>query len=114
MKINLNTILIVVVAVLVTLQVNSFFKKSAPNEKLIRAEMKIEQLEGGRIADSLLTIEKLKAKDLVIAGLNEKDTVYIRNINSSNERIKNIPASVNIISDDAGLRAAAGEAVFGN
>jgi hypothetical protein len=111
---NLNTILIVAVAVLVTLQVSSMFRKSSPNESLIRAEMKIEQLEQKRLSDSVLLVEQLKAKDLVIAALQEKDTVYIRNINSSNERVKNIPAAVNNISDDAGLRAAAGEALFGN
>lgn len=110
-KININTILLVAVSVMLTLIIYSTLQKSPPNEKLIRAEMKIEQLEEKRKSDSLLLVEQLKAKDLVISALQDKDTVYIRNINQSNERIKNIPATVNNITDDAGLRAAAGEAL---
>lgn len=106
-----NILLLVALTVMATLILSSILRKPTPNEKLIRAEMKIEQLEEKRKSDSLLLVEQLKAKDLLIAALQDKDTVIIRNINSSNDRIKNIPAAVNNISDDAGLRAAAGEAI---
>jgi len=93
-KVNINTILIVAVAVLVTLQLNSFFKKSPPNEKLIRAEMKIEQLEEKRKSDWVKDSLLIDAQSKIIAVLQDKDTVIIRNINSSNDRVKKIPATV--------------------
>lgn len=109
----LNTIAIAAISVLVTIQVMQLFNRRQDRyEKLIRAEMKIEQLEEKRLSDSLLMVEQLKAKDLVIAALNDKDTVIIRNIKLSNERIKNIPATVPF--DDAGLRAEAGRTLHGD
>lgn len=107
-----NNLLPIAVVVMATLLISNILRKSPPNEKLIRAEMKIEQLEEKRKYDSLLLVEQLKAKDLVIAALQQKDTVIIQKINSSNDRIKNIPTTVPF--DDAGLRAEAGRALHGN
>lgn len=94
MTVDTKTILIVALTAIITLNVSSFFRKSPPNEKLIRTEMRIEQLEEKRKSDSVLSAERLKAKDDLIQLLQQKDTVIIRNINSSNDRIKKIPAAV--------------------
>ena len=54
MKLPLNNILWIAVTVLITLQVKSCFTKTPPNEKLIRTEEQIKQVEQKRISDSLL------------------------------------------------------------
>ena len=105
MTVDTKTILIVALTAIITFNVSSFFRKSPPNEKLIRSEMKIEHLEEKRKSDSLLYVERLKAKDDLFQLLQQKDTVIIRNINSSNDRIKKIPAAVNNL-DKQQLRGA--------
>jgi len=104
-NIGIKDIFMVAVIVLATLLISNILRKSPPNEKLIRAEMKIEQLEEKRKSDSVLSAERLKAKDDLIQLLQQKDTIIIRNINSSNDRIKKIPAAVNNL-DKQQLRGA--------
>ena len=62
-NIGIKDIFMVAVIVLATLLISNILRKSPPNEKLIRAEMKIEQLEEKRKSDSLVWVEKLKVKD---------------------------------------------------
>ena len=104
-KISVNNIFLVFVTAIAAISISNFFRKSPPNEKLIRSEMRIEQLEEKRKSDSVLSAERLKAKDDLIQLLQQKDTIIIRNINSSNDRIKKIPAAVNNL-DKQQLRGA--------
>ena len=93
-NIGIKDIFMVAVIVLATLLISNILRKSPPNEKLIRAEMKIEQLEEKRKSDSLVWVEKLKVKDAEIEALKQKDTVFIQRIIQSNDRIKQIPVTV--------------------
>ncbi len=72
MKLPLNNILWIAVTVLITLQVKSCFTKTPPNEKLIRTEEQIKQVEQKRISDSLLNASFLKVKDDSIMSLKEQ------------------------------------------
>lgn len=69
MKITLTTILLIAVAVLVVLQFKSCFDKTPPNEKIIRSDMKIEQLEKQRIVDSIALSEARNKYDSLIADV---------------------------------------------
>lgn len=91
---NITTIMLIASAVLVTLQIKSCFDKSPINERAIRNEMKLEALEEKRKYDSLVWVEKLKAKDVEIEALKQKDTVFVQKIIQSNDRIKQIPVVV--------------------
>jgi hypothetical protein len=72
MKLPLNQLLLIALVVLVTLQVDGCFKKTPANEKLIRAEEKIKQVEQKRQSDSLINEAFLKVKNDSIALLQEQ------------------------------------------
>ncbi len=104
-KIGIKDIFMVAAMVLATLMISSLLRKSPPNVDAEMRKVEAEHFKQLRNLDSLLTVEKLKAKDLVIAALQQKDTVIIQKINSSNDRIKNIPATVRNLSNEDLRRA---------
>ena len=72
MKIPWTTILLIVVAILVTLQLKSCLDKTPPNEKMIKSDMKIEELNKKVIADSVALKEERHKSDSVIALSDER------------------------------------------
>lgn len=105
-KENITTLLFVLVAILVTLQITSMLKGSHPNEKAIRNEIKLEQLEEKRITDSTAYAIILATKDSLIAVLKNKNITIVNQTIKQDEKLKNIPAKVNNLSVDSLLRSA--------
>lgn len=98
-KINWNTVAWIAIAVLLTWQINSCFKKTPPNEELIIAREKAKAIEEKRISDSTLNAEKIKAKDLEIAYLKDKDTVFVNKLVTNDKKIKASNDRVNSLTD---------------
>jgi di/tricarboxylate transporter len=73
-NLNLNTILMVVIAVMATWMIRGFLTKSPPNEKAIRLELEGEYKERERIKDSAYYSEIIQSKDSVISVLLSKST----------------------------------------
>lgn len=96
MKITWTTILLVVAIVLATLYIESLFDKTPPNEKIIRSDIKIEQLEKKVIADSIATMKERREKDSTIAVLNEK----YDNLEKQKQPIRNALRQVHIVVSD--------------
>lgn len=106
MKLPINTILLLVAAVLITLQVDSCFRKAPVNEELIVAREKIKSIEEKRVTDSLNMAAFLKLKDENIAVLKTKEATIVNQYIQSNDKLKTIaPAITNL--DKEQLRAAA-------
>lgn len=71
-KKNLNTILIIAVAVLLTLQISSWFRGKVVNEKAIRLDEQGKAKEQIRLKDSVYYSWRLTAQDSVIAMLKQQ------------------------------------------
>ncbi len=106
LKENITTLLFVLVAILVTLQITSMLKGSHPSEKAIRNEIKLEQLEERRINDSVISAERISLRDSVIAVLKRKEPVFVNQIVKANEKIKDVTPRVNHLSIDSLLQSA--------
>lgn len=104
MKISLTHILLVALVVMVTWTVRGCFTKSPPNEALIRAEMKIEKLEEGRLKDSVQLVEYRQERDEAIDALKLKDETKVREIKTIVTKIENVPYYINSLDRDS-LRA---------
>ncbi len=101
MKVNWHIWLYVGFAVVVTiLLVNTFGSKGA-NEKQIRTEMKIEQVEQKRVSDSLLADEKLKNKDEIIAALKDNQQNLITKYEATKPVYRAIRPAVRDLSSDS-------------
>lgn len=76
MKKYLPDILFIAVVVLMTLQISSWFRRTPPNEKLIRSEMQIETLQRKIKDDSLVMREtRLMFDSLLILSFNRFDEI---------------------------------------
>lgn len=95
-KEHTNLLAVALISVLLTMQIKSC--KKEPNEKLIRNEMKLDQLEAKRKTDSVTSAKIIEAKDSVIAMLKRKDAVIINQYIKADEKLKTIPATVNSLS----------------
>lgn len=73
-KQNVNILGWVVIAVLVTMLLTSLFRKSAPNEDAIRAEMEAKHKEEMRVKDSVYYTRVIASQDITIAALLQRTT----------------------------------------
>ena len=103
---SLNTLLIIGVAVLLTLQLKSCFDKTHKPEQMIRNEERIKFLEEKRLSDSLATDAYLKLKDENISILKSKEATIVNQYIQSNDKIKTIAPTITNL-DRENLRAAA-------
>jgi len=96
LKRNLDTILIIAVAVLLTLQISSMFRKSPVNEQQIRNEVKLEYLqkELPEIKGELVVI-KQKYDSLLSASIDR-----VVELENKKQPIKNAIKNVDIITDN--------------
>ena len=99
--VSLNTILLIALAVMIVLQLKSCFDKAPPNERLIRAEMKIEALEEKRKSDSLQLADYRQQRDEMISALKVKDTTLIIKYETTKIKYADIPTAVNNLSRDS-------------
>ena len=93
---SLNTILIVIAVVFITLYLRSCFVKTPPSEKIIRSDMKIEQLEKQRVVDSVELVRIRHEKDSAIAAADER----IKNLENQKQKIVNVIKKVPVFVDN--------------
>lgn len=98
--ISLNTILLIGVAVLLTLQLNSCFSKVHKPEQMIRNEERLKYLEKERLADSIALVERRVQYDSVTALLMKKDTVIVTKLIANDKKQQNIITVVRDASKD--------------
>ena len=81
-SLNINTILLVAIAVMATWMVKGCLTKSPPNEKAIRLEEQVKHKEEIRLKDSVYYSGLLQNKDSVIMALMsrsvEKQVQYVQ------------------------------------
>jgi len=70
--VNKTTILLIAVAVLLTLQISSMFRKSPVNEKAIRLDEQGKAKEQLRLKDSVYYTGQLAGRDSIIAALKQQ------------------------------------------
>jgi len=105
LKKNLDTILIIAVAVLLTLQISNMFRKSPVNEDLIRAKMKIEYQDKMIEIISDDRINFRNKYDSVTALLLGKDANKAEQEKQIIVKYEKIPVYINSLNRDS-LRAA--------
>ena len=93
-KANERTLLWILVSVLLTTLSMIFFRRKPVNEDLVRLQERVKYIEEKRISDSLSNAAFLKIKDDNIIELKSKEAVIVNQYISTNDKLKNIPASV--------------------
>jgi hypothetical protein len=93
--INLNTILLIAIAVFITLQLKSCFSKSHKPEQMVRNEERIKYLEQERIKDSINYVEVMAMYDSLIVISKQKSVVLAGQYTTTKKRLNEIPVIVN-------------------
>lgn len=97
---SLNTILIAIVVIFVTLQLRSIFGGTPPNEKIIRADIKIEQLEKQRVTDSIALVQVRREKDSAIEAADQR----FKTLQSQKQQVINVIKKVPVFVDNLDKR----------
>ena len=102
MKLPLNTILLIAVSVLLTLQISSMFRSNKPNsyykEKLADKEAEIKEVKQDR------DLYRTKT-DSLLALLRQSDTVLIREYKTNTIKYEKISPTVDAFNNDELRRA---------
>ena len=100
MKVNLNTILLIGVAVLLTLQLRSCFDKVRKPDEMIRKEERLKYLEEKRLTDSMYYARTIQVLTDSIQSLKSKDNIFVNKLQTNDKKIKASNDRVNSLTDD--------------
>lgn len=101
----------IIIAVLVTVLVMTLFRKSVPNEKLIRAEMEIEFKDREIKAITAQRERDRGMYDSVLTTLRQRDGEKVEQIKQIVYKYEKIPIYINSLNRDS-LRAAVRHSVL--
>jgi len=94
-SINFNTILLIGVAVLLTLQLRSCFDKVHKPESMIRNEERIKYLEEKRLSDSVVLVQTRSMYDSLISASKQKTVVLAGQFQQTKKIYDKIPVIIN-------------------
>lgn len=94
MKPNWHTISTVLISVLLTLQVRSWFTPAPVNADLIRAREEVKRVEEKRLADSVVFEIRLAMYDSLIAASRDRSAGYANGYQTVKKQYEKIPAVV--------------------
>lgn len=100
-KANERTLLWILVSVLLTTLGKGCFDKTPVNPELVRLQERVKYIEEKRISDSLSNAAFIKLKDEKISEIKNKEAVIVNQYISTNDKLKNIPASINALVRDS-------------
>jgi hypothetical protein len=103
--INLNTILLIAIAVFITLQLKSCFSKSHKPEQMVRNEERIKYLEQERIKDSINYVEVMAMYDSLIVISKQKSIILSTQYTSIKKRLNEIPIIIGNLNNEDLRRA---------
>ncbi len=93
---SLNTIILVIAVIFITLQIRSWFAKPTPDAKIIELDQKNKDLEKQRLIDSVDLKQARWEKDSVISVSNER----LNNLANQKQQIINVIKKVPVIVDN--------------
>ena len=108
LKKHIVTILIVICAVFITLQVSSMFRKSGKPEQMIRNEERLKYLEESRLKDSVTIVITRALYDSAISASNERLNQLQNKFQATKIIYEKVPVIINNL-DREQLRRAVSE-----
>ena len=86
--INFNTILLIGVTVLLTMQLRSCFDKVHKPESMIRNEVELEHLKKDIVRDSIYYTGIINVLSDSIQSVKSKDNVFVNKLQTNDKKIK--------------------------